>query len=173
MDGREAVKQIALHPNYELELMMSCSHDCTVRVFHLGTMSEVWRLDLDDPVGGISVTHDNSVAIFSGQSVSIWNFNPVAELFANIDGTQRLRLRHPLPLPTPPALATDDTESAPETIEAVPGAAAGGALRSQCVAVIGPHNARLLTSEGNNVCTVIPHSLSDGMWQNHFRCLPY
>ena len=50
---RDAVKQIALHPEPDRELLLACSHDCTVRVFHLGTMAEVFRLDLSDPVSGI------------------------------------------------------------------------------------------------------------------------
>lgn len=52
-EHKDAVKQIAIHPNISLELLVSCSHDCSVRVFHLGTLTEVYRLELGDPVAGI------------------------------------------------------------------------------------------------------------------------
>ena len=81
-EHRDAVKQIAVHPNVGLELLVSCSHDCSVRVFHLGTLAEVYRLDMDDPVAGIHISNDDGVAIFSGKKVSIWSLTQVWRLFA-------------------------------------------------------------------------------------------
>jgi WD40 repeat protein len=81
-EHKEAVKQIAIHPNISLELLVSCSHDCSVRVFHLGTLTEVYRLELGDPVAGIHISNDDSVAIFSGKKVSIWTLTQVYQHFA-------------------------------------------------------------------------------------------
>lgn len=82
VEHKEAVKQIAIHPNISLELLVSCSHDCSVRVFHLGTLTEVYRLELGDPVAGIHISSDDSVAIFSGKKVSIWSLTQVYHHFA-------------------------------------------------------------------------------------------
>jgi WD40 repeat protein len=141
-----AVKQVVLHPNNEKELLLSCSHDCTVRVFHLGTMDQLFRLDLNSPVSDVSVDSGEQVAVCSGNEVSVWTFKPVLQLFAKCSGvTQLVRLREPR--------ADTPAEQLPST--------AARQQTSQCLAVASAHSVVLMSSTGRGVCTVIPHRGAD------------
>ena len=77
------VSSVAIYPFGPY--IMSCSTDCTIRIWSLDTCDEVDRIQTKQPVKGLgTVVGNDNLFSYSGSSLQLWKIEHVHSVFTTV-----------------------------------------------------------------------------------------
>eukprot|EP01135_Chromosphaera_perkinsii_P000052 Nk52_evm3s24 gene=Nk52_evmTU3s24 len=80
-DGHnDEISGLLAHPSGPL--LVSSSHDCSVRVWNYATLEEIYRLDTAIPVMGLGLMDKENFYTYTPKELKVWQFNQILQMAA-------------------------------------------------------------------------------------------